>query len=344
LIDQQIDAIEALLKGVNKTFGDNSLYFLGKVKPLPVECVPTGSLSLDYAIGGNELFLGIPHGRITEIWGPKDSGKTSLCNHIIASAQKQGKPTFFLDYEHSYDPLYAQALGVDIDKLLFGQYTELEEGWTIVESIIRSVKDAVIVIDSIAAMTPRSEIEGEVGDEHVGKQPKKLAQAMRRNMGAVREHNTALVVTNQIRHKIGTGWGERTETQAGGEALRHALALQIDLWPSKIEKVKDDIIARKILATISHSKIARPYCKAQYRLVFGKGIDPMPDIIEFGVMFGALEQRGAFYYLPGNEKHIAQGEANATRFLIDNPEIMEGIVETIRKNTVKEKEDAEVSV
>jgi len=334
----ELDAIEALLKSVNKVYGDNSLYFLGKVKPLPIECIPTGSLALDYAIGGWEKFMGIPMGRITELWGPKDSGKTTLCNHIIASAQKMGKATFFLDFEHSFDPFYAQAIGVDIDKLLFGQYNELEEGWKIVESIINSVPGALIVIDSIAAMSPKVELEGEMGDHHPGRQAFLLAQAMRRNMGAVREANVALVVTNQIRHKMGKlGWGEKSETQAGGEALRHALSLQITLWPSSIEKEKGgQIVARKINATVAHSKIARPYCRAQYRLEFGRGIDQLPELIEFGVQFGALIQNGAYYYMPGEEKHFAQGLASASDYLYKHPSVADGIRATIAKNARKE--------
>lgn len=332
----ELDAVETLLKSVNKIYGANSLYFLGKIKPLPIECIPTGSLALDYAIGGKEKFMGIPMGRITELWGPKDSAKTTLCNHIIASAQKLGKSTFFLDFEHSFDPFYAQNLGVDIDKLLFGQYSELEEGWKIVESIIHAVPGSVIVIDSVAAMSPRVELEGEMGDHHPGRQAFLLAQAMRRNMGAVRESNVALVVTNQVRHRMGKslGWGQSSETQAGGEALRHALSLQITLWPSKIEKEKGgDIIARDIIATIAHSKIARPYGKATFRLEFGKGIDMLPELIEFGAMFDALIQKGAYYYMPGEEKHFAQGLANAADYLREHPNVADGIRSVITKNT-----------
>jgi len=330
---KELDTIEDLLKSVNKTFGDHSLYFLGKVEPLPIECIPTGSLALDFAIGGKEKFMGIPRGRITELWGPKDSGKTTLCNHIIATAQKMGIPTFFLDFEHSFDPFYAQAIGVDIDKLLFGQYSELEEGWQIVESIIQAVPGALIVIDSIVAMSPKVELEGEMGDRHPGSQAFLLAQAMRRNMGAVRESNVALIVTNQIRHRMKTGWGQSSETQGGGEALRHALSLQITLWPSSIEKVKGgEIIARQINATITHSKIARPYGKASYRLEFGKGIDILPELVEFGVTFGALIQKGAYYYMPGEEKHFAQGLAKAADYLREHPSVADGIRSVITKH------------
>jgi len=328
-----IEEIESFIKTVDKQYGENTLYFLGKVKPLPIECIPTGSLELDLAIGGGERFMGIPVGRITQLWGPKDSGKTTLCNHIIANAQRLGYPTAFFDYEHSYDPIYAQKIGVDLNKLLFGQYTELERGWSIIEALVRKVPKCVIVVDSIVAMTPRAEIEGEFGDTHVGLQPRLLAQAMRRNMGPVRSNKATIIVTNQVRHKIGTMKWERSETQAGGEALRHALGLQIDLWPSSIEKVGDEIIARKIRATISHSKIARPYGKAEYRLEFGVGIDQVSELIRLGVAAGAIRQSGAYYYYGDNESHVAQGKKAMRDWLAANPDaasaIRQKIIETI---------------
>jgi recombination protein RecA len=334
----RIKAIEGLIRSVNKAFGDNSLYSFGKVEPIPVECVSTGSLALDFAIGGRERFMGIPMGRITELWGPKGSGKTSLCNHIIASAQKVGKDTFFLDFEHSYDPFYAAKIGVDIDKLLFGQYSEMEMGWTIVESIMITVPGSIIVVDSIAAMSPRVEQEGEMDDNHVARQAYRNTQAMRKLMGLARESNTALVITNQYRHKVGAGKYERSETQPGGEALRHALSLQIDLYPSKLEKKGEEVIARTILASIPHSKIARPYGKAKYRLEFGKGIDTDPELIEFGVMAGALIKKGAYYYMPGEEKHFAQGEDNATDYLREHADIADAIRKTITEYTAEEKD------
>ena len=190
-------------------------------------------------------------------------------------------------------------------------------------------------------MSPKVELEGEMGDHHPGRQAFLLAQAMRRNMGAVRENDVALVVTNQTRHKMGgLGWKERSETQAGGEALRHALSLQITLWPSSIEKDKrGEIIARIIRATIEHSKIARPYGKAEYRLEFGKGIDALPELVEFGVMFEALVQKGTYYYMPVEEKHFAQGIANAAGYLREHPGVADGIKAAIT-GYIKEAENA----
>lgn len=347
-LDETQEAIEALIKSVDKTYGEMSLYYLGRAKPLPVACVSTGSLSLDLAIGRGERFMGIPMGRITELWGPKDSGKTTLCNMIIANAQRDGRVTAFFDYEHSYDPDYAEALGVDLDKLLFGQYTELERGWQIVESLIRTAPGAVIVIDSIAAMAPKREIEGEIGDVHVGLQPKLLTQAMRRNLGAIRESGCALVVTNQVRHKIGTQKWEKSETQAGGEALMHALSLKIDLWPSvKREKDSDsEIVAREIIANIPHSKIAKPYGQARYRLEFGKGIDVLKDLVDLGPEYGVINQRGSYYYYPyDSDSHVAQGESRLREWLEENKEaaneIREAIIATVN-NQNEEEEDAEV--
>jgi len=341
--EEQSKAIETLIRAVNKTYGDNSMYSFGKVKPVPVECVPTGSLALDFAIGGKEKFMGIPMGRITELWGPKDSGKTTLCNHIIANAQRMGKPTFYFDFEHSYDPFYAKAIGVDIDKLIFSQGSELEQGWMIVESVMHAVPGSVIVIDSIAAMSPRTELEAEMDDDNIGRQAKKLAQAMRRNMGRARESGTAIVCTNQVRHIIGAGKGRPTETSAGGEAFRHALSLKINLYPSKMEKVGGEVVARTVIATVKHSKIARPYGKATYRLEFGKGVDTVPELITFGVMAGALESKGAYYYMSGVEKFFAQGADSAAKYMRDNPEIAADVRKTITEYVVhEEEENAEV--
>jgi recombination protein RecA len=331
--------IDDLMKRVNKQYGDMSLYYLGSAKPQPVECVSTGSLALDLAIGHGERFMGIPFGRISELWGRKDSGKTTLCNLVIANAQRMGRVTAFFDFEHSYDPDYAQALGVDIDKLIFGQYTELEQGWAVVESLIRTTRGAVIVIDSIAAMTPKKEIEGEPGDFHVGLHPRLLAQAMRRNMGAVRRSDCALLVTNQVRHKIGASKYENPDTQAGGEALLHALSLKIDLYPSSKQKDDDeDTVAREIIASIPHSKIAKPYGKARYTLEFGKGIDMLRDLTDLGPTLGVIKQKGAyFYYPPDAEKNVAQGEAKLRQWLEDNPgtaeEIKQRIIETVNNRS-----------
>jgi len=332
-----------LMKQVNKKYGDMSLYYLGQAEPQPVTCIPTGSMFLDLAIGHGERFMGIPFGRITEIWGPKECGKTTLCHHIIANAQKLGYPTAFFDYEHSFDEVYAEAIGVDLNKLLFGQYTILEDGWEVIEALIRSVKNAVVVVDSVAMMVPRKETEGEMGDSHVGLQPRLLAQAMRRNVGAVREHNAALIITNQVRHKIG-GWG-RSETQAGGEALRHALSLQINLWPSTIEKAGEDIVAREIKADIVYSKIAKPHGSATYRLQFGTGIDSSNDLVELAPVYGVVGKRGShYYYPPENESSLCNGAAKLREWLQDNPEeaaaIRQAVVNAVNQQAKEAQNDA----
>lgn len=345
-IEEQLEKIESFLAAVNKRYGKKTLYFLGTATPEPIECVSTGSLSLDLAIGGGERFMGIPHGRITEIWGEKETGKSTLCHHIVANAQRQGKVTAYFDYEHSYDMEYARAIGVDPDRLLIGQYTELEKGWEIVESMIRSLPNCVIIIDSIAAMSPKAEVEGEISDEHPGLQPRLLARAMRRNMGPIRENNVALVCVNQMRHKmmVKNPKFDESDTQPGGEALRHAIGLQIDMYPSSIEKSGTDIVARKIRTNIRYSKIARPFGKAYYTIVFGKGINRHAELIELAPQFGIIEQRGAYYYYNG--ERIAQGEDNAIEYLEANPDISKAIeLAMIEKvNSKIQTEDTNVEV
>jgi recombination protein RecA len=338
--DAQAD-IDSLIRKINKTYGDNSLYWVGKVKPAPVECVSTGSLLLDLAIGGGERFMGIPLGRVTEIWGPKDSGKTTLCNMILAQAQKEGRTTVFMDYEHSYEFDYAKALGVDHDKLLFGQFTEQEQGWQIAESIARTAPGAVIIIDSLAMMSPRKEGEGEMGDAQVGGPARLNAQFTRRNLGVLRKNNVALVVTNQVRHKIGTNKYERSETQGGGEAIRHALSLQIDLFPSTVTKEDKELVGRKIVATVTYSKIHKPKRRAEYWIVFGEGIDSDGELADLAPDYGAVEKRGSYYYVDGQEKYVANSRDNFRDWLRDNPELADDIRrKVIGTINTKEEENA----
>jgi recombination protein RecA len=334
----EIKELQEFVNRVNKRYDENSLYFLGKAPISKVECIPTGSLSLDLAIGGNESLMGIPRGRITEIWGPKGTGKTTLCNHIIANAQKMGIVTAFLDYEHAYPPEYASAIGVDLDKLLFGQFTELERGWDVIESMARTLPGCLIVVDSIAQMAPRAEIEGDFGDSHPGLHSRLLAHAMRRNMGVVKQNNVALVCANQIRHIFGAKKYEEKQNQPGGEAVKHGLSLQIDLALSSVEKEKNAIVARNIRTNIRFSKIARPYCKAEYTIRFGKGIEQGKDVREAGVKVGVIDLRGHHYYF--EEEKFADSKAKAETELSNNPELREKIRQHIFNIFEQENEDA----
>ena len=324
----ELQDVTQLIADVDKKFGKGTLTF--SPSSFPLDFIPTGSLALDLAIGGGERLMGIPHGRMTEIWGEKSTGKSTLCYHIIANAQAQGKTTALFDYEHSYDPVYAEAIGVDTQKLLLGQYQQLEQGWQIIEAMMRSLKNTVIVIDSIAQMSPRAELEGEMGDHHPGLQPRLLAQAMRRNKGWVRMNNSALVIVNQIRHKMGVKNPkyERTETQPGGEGLKHAIDLQINLYLSK--KAEDDL-SRKIRSYIEFSKIAKPYGKASYNIVFGQGVEVYDDLREVGEACGAIEKKGAYYYLNG--ELIAHGQSKFVKWLKEDQEhfnlIRENIINTL---------------
>jgi recombination protein RecA len=335
--------VEKFIDSVNNEYGNNTINFLGKMKPADLEYVSTGSLSLDLAIGGGMKFTGIPHGKITQIWGPKATGKSTLGHHIIANAQAEDKTTSYMDFEHAYHMDYAQALGVDIDKLLLGQYSELEKGWSIIESIARVLKNSVIVVDSVSEMVPRAELEGEFGDHHPGLRARLMGQGLRKTKGFLRENNVALVLINQIRHKMNTGKFQRSETEPGGEELKHLLDVQIDLFPSKVEKKGDDIVSRQIIATVKYNKIARPYCKATYTIRFGEGVDKILEIADLASDFNIIDKQGVHYYL--EEEHIAHGKNNLRNWLLEHPdamkEIREKIINMVNK---KESEDAEIPV
>ena len=335
-MNNPLEAVDQLIKDTNKKFGKDTLGY--SPGTLALDFIPTGSLALDLAIGGGERLMGIPHGRMTEIWGEKSTGKSSLGYHLIANAQAQGKTTSLFDYEQSYDPGYAAAIGVDTNKLLLGQYQQLEQGWQIMESIMRTIHDCLIVIDSLAMMSPRAELEGEMGDHHPGLQPRLLGQAMRRNTGWVRKNNIALVVINQVRHKIGVrNKYEQTETQPGGENFKHAVDIQINLYLSSINKEGDDAVSRKIRSYIEFNKIAKPYGKAEYNILFGHGIDKVADLVEVAPACGAIGQRGSYYYL--GEELIAHGKAAFFTWL-ENPENFEKIYqEAVKIMSKQEVED-----
>jgi len=339
-LNNPLEAVDQLIKDTNKKFGKDTLGY--SPSTLDLDFISTGSLALDIAIGGGQMLMGIPHGRMTEIWGPKATGKSTLGNHIIANAQAQGKTTALFDYEQTYDPVYATAIGVDPNKLLLGQYDQLEQGWQIMEAFMRTIKDCLIVVDSLPMMTPRAEHEGEMGDHHPGLQPRLLGQAMRRNTGWVRKNNIALVVINQVRHKLNVRNPkyERSETQPGGEAFKHAVDLQINLGLGKTNREGDDPVSSIIRAYIQFNKIAKPYGKAEYNILFGKGIDKVADLMEVAPACGAIDQRGHYYYV-GEEK-IANGK-DAFFTWLENPENFEKIyqeaVKIMSKAEVKDEED-----
>jgi recombination protein RecA len=335
--------VDDFIASVNKEYGKNTIYILGKVKPADLEYTSTGSLCLDLAIGGGTKFTGIPHGKITEIWGPKATGKSTLGHHIIANAQADGKTTAYFDFEHAYHPEYAQALGVDINKLLLGQYSQLEQGWSIIESMARTLKGCVIVVDSVSEMIPRAEIEGEFGDHHPGLRARLMGQGVRKTKGFLRENNVALVLINQIRHKMSTRKYERSEIEPGGEELKHLLDVQVDLFASSVQKQNDEIVSRKIIATVKYNKIARPYCKAEYFIHFGQGIDRAGEIADLASDYGLVEKRGTYFYLDGEK--VAQGRDNFRDWLLEYPQVMQKVQdEIINSVNNKESEDAEVPI
>ena len=338
----ELEQVDQLIKDTNKRFGKDTLGY--SPGTLNLDFISTGSLALDLAIGGGERLMGIPHGRQTEIWGEKSTGKSTLGYHLIANAQAQGKTTALFDYEQSYDPTYASAIGVDTNKLLLGQYQQLEQGWQIMESMMRTIENCLIVIDSLAMMSPKAELEGEMGDSHPGLQARLNGQAMRRNTGWIRKKNIAFVVINQVRHKMGVKNPkyEQTETQPGGEAFKHAVDLQINLYLSSINKNGDDPVSRKIRSYIEFSKIAKPYGKCAYDIVFGKGIDKVADLMEIAPACGAIDQRGAYFYL--GEERVAHGKDAFFSWLAVPENFQKIYQEAVKILSKVEMEDAEVSI
>ncbi len=323
----KLKALDTTLASLKKRFGEGTVMKLGEAGRLKVAVIPTGSLSLDLALG----IGGVPRGRVTEIYGPESSGKTTICQHIIAEAQKMGGIAAFIDVEHALDPDYARRCGVNVDELYISQPDTGEQALEIAEALIRSGAVDIVVIDSVAALVPRAEIEGEMGDAHVGLQARLMSQALRKLVGAIKSSNTALVFTNQMRQKIGVMFGN-PETTTGGLALKFYASVRMDV--RRIESVKQggQTVGNRTRVTIKKNKVAPPFRQAEFDIMYNKGISKSGDLLDLGTAMEIVEKRGAFYTFEGTR--LGQGRENAKEFLEKSPEISQRIEAAIRSASV----------
>lgn len=321
-------ALGLALETIEKQFGKGSIMKLGEAHRVQVETVPTGSLSLDIALGG-----GIPKGRIIEIYGPESSGKTTLTLHAIAEIQKQGGSAAFIDAEHALDPAYAKRLGVDTDNLLISQPDNGEQALEIAETLVRSSAVDLIVVDSVAALVPRAEIEGDMGDSHMGLQARLMSQALRKLTGVINRSNTTVIFINQIRMKIGVMFGN-PETTTGGNALKFYASVRMDIRRISQIKQGEDVIGNRARVKVVKNKIAPPFRQAEFDIMYNKGISKSGDIVDLGVAHNIVEKSGAWFAYKDNK--IGQGREAAKAYLEENPSVMEEIAKKTREAVDKE--------
>ena len=321
-------ALEVAMNQIEKQFGKGSVMKLGEFKAMEVEAIPTGALSLDIALG----IGGVPRGRIVEVFGPESSGKTTLALHIIAEAQKMGGEAAFIDAEHALDPVYAKKLGVDIDNLIVSQPDTGEQALEITEALVRSGALDVIVVDSVAALVPKAEIDGEMGDSHMGLQARLMSQALRKLAGALNKTKTVLIFINQLREKIGVMFGS-PETTTGGRALKFYASVRMDI--RKIEMMKQDgqIVGNRVRVKVIKNKVAPPFREAEFDILYGKGISKVGNILDMAVNLDIVEKSGAWFSYNGHR--ISQGRENAKRYLEEHPETMNEIEKKVRENFAK---------
>ncbi len=317
-------ALDTTLAQIRKRYGDGAIMRLGDSASLDVNVIPTGCLALDVALGVG----GIPKGRITEVYGPESSGKTTLCQHIIAECQRQGGTAAFVDVEHALDPAYAEKCGVNIDELYLSQPDTGEQALEITEALVRSGAVDCIVIDSVAALVPQAEIEGEMGDAHMGLQARLMSQALRKLTGAIKRSNTAVIFTNQLRMKIGVLFGN-PETTSGGNALKFYAAIRVDVRRAEAIKEKGDVIGNRVRARIKKNKVAPPFKVAEFDIMFDHGISKEGSLLDVAVDIGVVERRGSYYSY--GETRLAQGRENAKEFLRDNPDLSAEIERHVRR-------------
>jgi len=316
-------ALEAAMAQIKKEYGDGAVMRLGEASHLAVEVIPTGSLALDRALGVG----GIPRGRVSEIFGPEASGKTTVCQHIVAESQKLGGVAAFIDMEHALDPSYAARCGVDIENLYISQPDTGEQALEITETLVRSGAIDVVIVDSVAALVPRSEIEGDMGDPTMGMQARLMSQALRKLSGAIKQTNTAVVFTNQLRMKIGVMFGN-PETTSGGRALKFYASTRIDVRRTESIKVGQEVVGNRVRARIVKNKVAAPFKVAEFDIMYNEGISRVGGILDLGVETGLIEKRGSFYSY--KEDRLGQGREKVKQYLIENPEIAQELEQNIR--------------
>ena len=317
------EVLALTLKDITKRFGDGAVMRLGEATHLKVEAIPTGSLALDLALGVG----GIPRGRVTEIFGPEASGKTTLAQHIVAESQKIGGVCAFIDMEHALDPAYAERTGVDVENLYISQPDTGEQALEIAETLVRSGAVDVVVVDSVAALVPRSEIEGDMGDATMGMQARLMSQALRKLSGAIQQTNTAVVFTNQLRMKIGVMFGN-PETTSGGRALKFYASVRLDMRRIQSIKVGQEVVGNRTRVRVVKNKVAPPFKVAEFDIMYNEGISKVGDLLDIGVEMELIEKRGSFYSY--NDQRIAQGRENAKTYLRDNHDIADELESKIR--------------
>ena len=318
----KLNALAQAMGNIEKNFGRGAIMKLGDEKVEDVDVIPTGSIGLDYALGVG----GYPRGRIIEIYGPESSGKTTLAIHAIAQAQKAGGIAAIIDAEHAFDRFYAEKLGVDVNNLLMAQPDNGEQALEIAEQLIRSSAIDILVVDSVAALTPKSEIDGDMGDKNVGLQARLMSQAMRKLTGTISRTNTCCIFINQLREKIGVMFGP-SETTTGGNALKFYASVRIDIRPSTAIKDGDEVLGKLTKVKIVKNKVAPPFKRAEFDIMFGEGISRSGEIVDLGVNLGIIKKSGSWFSY--NDAKLAQGRDAAKRALLDNPELADEIAEKI---------------
>ena len=325
MTNEKEKALEAALERIKKQYGVGAVMKLGDDNfNTSVEAISTGSMSLDIATG----IGGIPKGRITEVYGPESSGKTTLTLHMIAEAQRTGGRAAFIDAEHALDPEYAAHLGVDVDNLLVSQPDSGEQALEIAEMLIRSGALDIVVIDSVAALVPKSEIEGSMGDSHVGLQARLMSQALRKMTSVINKSNCAVVFINQLREKVGVMYGN-PEVTTGGRALKFYSSMRIDVRRIETIKQSDKMLGNRTRAKVVKNKVAPPFKQAEFDIIYGEGISKEGDVLDCAVAAGIVEKAGSWYSY--NDTRIGQGRENVKKYFVENPEIMEEIISKIKK-------------
>ena len=319
--------LEKAVGDIIKRYGDGSIMRLGDAHSMDTEAIPTGSLSLDIALGVG----GVPRGRITEIYGPESSGKTTLCQHIIAEAQRMGGTAAFIDMEHALDPVYAARVGVDVDNLLVSQPDIGEQALEITETLVRSGAVDVVVIDSVAALVPRSEIEGDMGDPTMGVHARLMSQALRKLSGAINQTKTTVIFTNQLRQKIGVMFGN-PETTTGGQALKFYASVRLDVRRIQSIKVGAEIIGNRTRVRVVKNKVAAPFRTAEFDIMYNEGISKVGDLLDLATQFEVVDKRGAFYSY--GDTRLGQGRENSKEFLRQTPDLALELETIIRQRAL----------
>jgi recombination protein RecA len=319
-------AIDIAIGQIERQFGKGSIMKMGEAHSMQVEGIPTGSIALDLALG----IGGLPRGRITEIYGPESSGKTTLALHVIAEAQKIGGVAAYVDAEHAMDPVYAGRLGVDLEDLLISQPDTGEQALEIVETLVRSGALDVIVIDSVAALVPKAEIEGDMGDSHVGLQARLMSQALRKLTGAISRSKTCVIFINQLRMKIGVMFGN-PETTTGGNALKFYASTRLDIRRIETIKTGTDSVGSRVRVKVVKNKVAPPFRQAEFDIMYNEGISVAGSVLDVGVDLGIVKKSGAWFYM--GEERLGQGRENAKEFLKHNPDVLDLIRNRIRSSS-----------